>query len=1113
MKEFDINTEEDNIISTSNQDNPDYQSSSSAEIEEVDQDKIEIKDIDIKAEYTNVSSVLSPTTTNLRDKDLFEVVKFTIKLEAVHQYIWDVYHKPSEIRENFENIISELDKNHIIVKGDIREMLTQISTWTNDGIQIHISDIANYYLTLFKDKQIYNTLAFKEFFNISSASFNQYNEGIKPFEGYVYKKADPQCLRKAFSIVCYCIEYFAFAQYNLRWIVVKDDCVYYMDKSNSENGKNVYFFDNETIVNLNETVVNITNVSRSLILKFKTVFEANIWYNEIKKRIDKMKDILANNPYKSFTNMKTGNKAHWFSDGEKYFADLSEKLMEAKESIFMTDWWMSPELWLVRPVQMNSYLSLAYLKRSRKENPPYSRLMDILYQCANRGVKIYIQLFGENSVLTLDSVHTQNTLTALHPNIHVVRHPFNNIAFLWSHHEKLVIIDQIIGYVGGLDLCWGRFDTNEHPIYEPENNTNDPQYLFPGIDYSNARIRDFNKVYDYLKESSIRGKETRMPWHDVHCRIIGPAVSDIARHFVERWNFTKFGTGEGITDIKQSSSVSKEKKTGGFMMNLINRANQKNEENINNNSEVLIPVEEKKEFIEIENLDDKEEEEEKNNIDNNNQDSEEDNILDTKGSSLKGKTKLNSKKKLRGKKNLLINNNDKIEEEEELSEKEKELHEAMNKYYQNKKEIGEDYFYEKVQTVQDNGILRAGPNQNSNENNKSFYDKFVENASKSKVFSNMFVRNDQEEEKLEYNIINVNYFRKGIKSKVQVLRSSCDWSVGIKKKENSILQAYIELIRESKHYIYIENQFFVSKAFDDDDKKNCKQKSRLSDLIQNTIAYEIRKRIIKAYEEGKKFRVMVFIPLLPGFAGEPEESGTLQIILKYTYAAIYRNYGTSIIEKLKEKMGEEWKNYIGFYSLRGHGLVNGVPTTEIIYIHSKLMIVDDKKVIIGSANINDRSMLGERDSEFCVLIHEKEKRNFIIDGKRTGAANFAHSFRTNLMAEHIGLDAKDELLFDPLNDELWKVLNDTAKNNTEIYHKLFYCYPDDNMKTFKEVLKMKRTDKLGEKELKELKELYQNEKNNIKGHVVYFPLHFLEEEVLGIPFFSKENVVPEKSYI
>ena len=1109
MKEFDINTEEDNIINTTNQDNPDYQSGSSGEIEEMDQDKIQIKDIDIKAEYTNVSSVLSHPAT-LRDKDLFEVIKFTIKLEAVHKYIWDVYHKPSEIRKNFEDIISELEKNNINPKSNIRDMLMQISTWTDDGIQIHISDIANYYLTLFKDNQIYNTISFKEFFNISSASFNQYNEGIKPFEGYVYKKADPHCLRKAFSIVCYCIEYFAFAQYNLRWIVVKDDCIYYMDKSNSENGKNVYFFDEETQVNLNtnEAEINITNVSRSLILKFKTVFEANIWYNEIKKKSDTMKEMIKNNQYKAYTNMKRGNKAHWFADGEKYFADLSEKLMQAKESIFITDWWMNPELWLVRPVQINSYLSLAYLKRNKKETPPYSRLMDILYQCANRGVKIYIQIFSENLALTLNSVQTQNTLTELHPNIHVIRHPYTNVKFLWSHHEKLVIIDQIIGYVGGLDLCWGRFDTNEHPIYEQEDKTNDPHYLFPGIDYSNARIRDFPKVYDYLKESSIRGKETRMPWHDVHCRIIGPVVADIARHFVERWNFSKFGTGEGITDIKPSTSQEK-KNIGGIMMGFINKAMNK-EENINNNNEVLIPVEEKEEKKEI--IEEKENNiiEDDNNINNNiNQDSEEDEFLDTKGDSLKGPTKLRGGGgKLRLKKRIKTDNNEN-EEKEEYSEKERKLLEVQEKYKENKIEISGDYCYEIINNKIDDGRLRG----KTNKDDKPAYNRFVENASKSKTFMNILERTNDEEEKLENNIINVNFFTKGTKSKVQVLRSSCIWSAGIKKKECSILQAYIQLIREAKHYIYIENQFFVSKPFDEEDRKKCKKKKLLSDLIQNTIAYEIRQRIIKAYEEGKKFRVMIFIPLLPGFAGEPEESGTLQIILKYTYAAICRNYGTSIIEKLREKMGEDWKNYIGFYSLRNHDLVNGIPTTEIIYIHSKLMIVDDKKVIIGSANINDRSMLGDRDSEFCVLIQESEKRNFIMDGKRTGSSNFAHSFRTNLMAEHLGLNPKDEILFDPLKDELWSLLMNTAKNNTEIYRKLFYCYPDDNMKTFDEVLKMKIPNKLEEKELNELKELYQKEKNNIKGHVVEFPLHFLEEEVLGIPFFSLENWIPEKSYI
>ena len=42
----------------------------------------------------------------------------------------------------------------------------------------------------------------------------------------------------------------------------------------------------------------------------------------------------------------------------------------------------------------------------------------------------------------------------------------------------------------------------------------------------------------------------------------------------------------------------------------------------------------------------------------------------------------------------------------------------------------------------------------------------------------------------------------------------------------------------------------------------------------------------------------------------------------------------------------------------------------MIYIHSKLMIVDDCRLILGSANINDRSMEGDRDSELCVLVEK-----------------------------------------------------------------------------------------------------------------------------------------------
>ena len=47
-------------------------------------------------------------------------------------------------------------------------------------------------------------------------------------------------------------------------------------------------------------------------------------------------------------------------------------------------------------------------------------------------------------------------------------------------------------------------------------------------------------------------------------------------------------------------------------------------------------------------------------------------------------------------------------------------------------------------------------------------------------------------------------------TEVQVVRSVSNWSALIDKTETSIQQAYLSLIANAKHYIYIENQFFVS---------------------------------------------------------------------------------------------------------------------------------------------------------------------------------------------------------------------------------------------------------------------------------------------------------------
>lgn len=38
----------------------------------------------------------------------------------------------------------------------------------------------------------------------------------------------------------------------------------------------------------------------------------------------------------------------------------------------------------------------------------------------------------------------------------------------------------------------------------------------------------------------------------------------------------------------------------------------------------------------------------------------------------------------------------------------------------------------------------------------------------------------------------------------------------------------------------------------------------------------------------------------------------------------------------------------------------------MIYVHAKGMIVDDELVILGSANINQRSMDGSRDTEIAM---------------------------------------------------------------------------------------------------------------------------------------------------
>ena len=947
-------------------------------------------------------------------------------------YYWIVYHTPREVRKNIKNLYLKIVQKEIVTQMLIHPIIIQINS--DSDVISNLIIITDFYNKCFADPNIQNNPLLTNFFNIGGTSFLKMNAGNKPFEGWAKKRVDKHCCRKCFTIFCPCCELCLFSRYNKRWIVLNEDHLFYSNDPASKEGKIVYFFDKDmTIENDGKCGLNINNASMLLTLQFNSFFEREIWKKELEKRKLNYKLLVDSNKYNAYTNAKNYNICQYFCDGRDYFTDLFYQLMEAKQSIYITDWWMSPEVFLLRPVDEKIYLSMQQNGEiTRNLGDKMTRLMDVLNYKAKQGVKIYILVYYEVSLaLTLNSKHTEEILNGLHKNINVTRHPSDPFStLLWSHHEKLVVIDQTIGYVGGLDLCWGRYDFSQHPIYEPPN----PQreYHFPLIDYSNARICDFKDVQNYTIESVKREDTTRMPWHDVHSKIIGPAVCDIARHFIERWNHANFSERKekGITSINQGASFSQNKfNFWSLFSNVLKRKSHQIE---------------------------------------------------------KEKSVENPFDKLPSTKTIEIPEENKIG-------------------FMEKKTLESNFMKDKDKIDDDHLLVKKGE--------KSFYHTLVQRMGK---LGNRAMAID-----LEHQISNDDLYKKyfkedSITANVQVLRSASEWSAGLRATERSILNGYYELISNAKHYIYIENQFFVSKAWTDEERKQCKHS--ISDIVKNEIALYLRKRIEKAYLNKENFKVYIFVPLLPGFAGEPEESPTLQLIVKHTYAGVCKNHGLSLIEQLQKIMGEAWKNYIGFYSLRNHCLVNGVPKTEIIYIHSKLMIVDDTKVLIGSANINDRSMLGKRDSEFAVIIKERKqqinkrtKKNFVMDGNTNyRAANFATLFRKDLMAEHLGILKDDPILDDPVSNELFSLIVSRANSNTQIYHDIFGCYPDDaytNFKILKEAKLMK------EKERPEdFLNKYNLMKDKIVGHIVNYPLKFLKDETLGNSFFSVENLVPEHNF-
>lgn len=239
------------------------------------------------------------------------------------------------------------------------------------------------------------------------------------------------------------------------------------------------------------------------------------------------------NRFDSFAPVRQNVFAQWLVDGRDYMWNVSRAISMARDVIYIHDWWLSPELYMRRPPAISQKW----------------RLDRLLQRKAEEGVKVFIIVYRNiQSAIPIDSTYTKFSLLDLHPNIFVQRSPnqARQGAFFWAHHEKICVVDHTVAFVGGIDLCFGRWDTPQHSVvddkltgYEALDMPKDADHcqLWPGKDYSNPRVQDFYDLDKPYEEMYDRTKVPRMPWHDVAMQVVGQPARDLTRHFVQRWNY------------------------------------------------------------------------------------------------------------------------------------------------------------------------------------------------------------------------------------------------------------------------------------------------------------------------------------------------------------------------------------------------------------------------------------------------------------------------------------------------------------------------------------------------------------------------------------------------
>jgi phosphatidylserine/phosphatidylglycerophosphate/cardiolipin synthase-like enzyme len=209
---------------------------------------------------------------------------------------------------------------------------------------------------------------------------------------------------------------------------------------------------------------------------------------------NKQKSILSGDYFASRTEMqfvtpRNGNHAVAFTNGREAMQAMAKAIKAAQKFIFIADWQMNFDTELI----------------GRGDGKHEGRLSELIHEAINaRKVDVRVMLYDsieaaaythENEArATLLKLKTASTKGNIEVGLHnpaTGRKDGFNIAF--SHHQKILLVDGEIAFLGGLDIAHGRWDDGNFDV------VCDPRLHVLNDHYNNAYRRSRSMTADEEK--------------------------------------------------------------------------------------------------------------------------------------------------------------------------------------------------------------------------------------------------------------------------------------------------------------------------------------------------------------------------------------------------------------------------------------------------------------------------------------------------------------------------------------------------------------------------------------------------------------------------------------